>query len=60
MAFVKNGGKKGAALHALSTWIDDTEFFNYEALMNAVQSHKHADKLMKAIHKPVLNQLIFS
>ena len=52
--FTKNGGKKGAALNALSSWIDKTDFLNKEALLKAVNSHKHADKLMNAIQSSVL------
>ena len=54
-SFVKNGGKKGAALNALATWIDTTEHIDIQALIKAVRLHKHADKLMKTIEKPILN-----
>ena len=50
--FSKNGGKKGAALNALANWIDTTEYLDMEALIKAVSSHKHADKLLKAILMP--------
>ncbi len=53
--FIKNGGKKGAALNALSSWIDKTDFLDEQALLKAVNSHKHADKLLKAIQTTVLN-----
>ena len=52
--FTKNGGKKGAALNALSSWIDKTDFLNKEALLKAVNSHKHADKMMNSIQFSVL------
>ena len=52
--FTKNGGKKGAALNALSSWIDKTDFLNKEALLKVVNSHKHADKMMNSIQFSVL------
>ena len=50
-AFVKNGGKKGAALNALASWIDQTHYIDKNALLKAVNMHKHADKLLAAIPK---------
>ena len=52
-AFIKNGGKKGAALNALSFWLDKTDFLDKQALLKAVSSHKHAEKLMRAIQTTV-------
>ena len=52
--FLKNGGKKGAALNALATWINYTDYLNYDALIKAVNNHKHADKLMFALNNPAI------
>lgn len=53
-SFIKNGGKKGAALNALSCWLDKTDFLDKRALLKAVSSHKHAEKLMSAIQSAVI------
>lgn len=50
----KIASKKGAALNALSSWIDKTDFLDKQALIKAISSHKHADKLMNAIQSSVL------
>ncbi len=55
LTFIKHGGKKGAALNALSNWIDATSWLDKNALMKSVKSHKHANKLSNAIQHPVLN-----
>lgn len=52
-SFLKNAGKKGAALNALATWIEQTDFLDKRALTKAVSSHKHADKLIQAIQTPI-------
>lgn len=48
-AYVKNGGKKGAALNALASWIDQTHYLDKKALLKAINQHKHAYKLLAAI-----------
>ena len=52
-SFDKNAGKKGAALNALATWMEQTDFLDKQALVKAVSSHKHADKLIQAIQTPI-------
>ena len=52
-SFDKNAGKKGAALNALATWMKQTDFLDKQALVKAVSSHKHADKLIQAIQTPI-------
>jgi len=47
--YVKNGGKKGAALNALASWIDQTHYLDKNALLKAINQHKHADKLLAAM-----------
>ncbi len=47
--FIKNAGKKGAALHALSFWVNNSEFLKHEALLKAVKNHKYAEILVKAM-----------
>lgn len=54
-AFIKNAGKKGGALNALSTWMDKTNFLDKRALLKAVHSHKHSDKLLSAVQTAVLH-----
>jgi len=54
-SFIKNAGKKGAALNALSFWLDKTDFLDKQALFHAVSSHKHAEKLLNAIQTSVIN-----
>ena len=53
-SFIHNAGKKGAALNALSSWIDKTDFLDKQALLKAVSSHKHAEKLYSAIQTTVI------
>lgn len=53
-SFSKSAGKKGAALNALSTWINETDFIDEQALLKAVRSHKYAEKLLRAIQTTVL------
>jgi pyruvate/2-oxoacid:ferredoxin oxidoreductase beta subunit/Pyruvate/2-oxoacid:ferredoxin oxidoreductase gamma subunit len=48
-AYVKNGGKKGAALNALASWINQTHYLDKNALLKAINQHKHADKLLAAM-----------
>lgn len=52
--FSKNGGKKGAAINALAHWINTTEYLDFNALIQVINSHKYVDKLMKAIQAPVI------
>ena len=52
-SFDKNAGKKGAALNALATWMDQTNYLDKKALIKAVSSHKHAAKLIQAIQTPI-------
>ena len=53
LPFVKNAGKRGAALSALNKWIKDTGWINKSALLDAVSTHKHAESLNKAIETEV-------
>ena len=53
-SFSKNAGKKGAALNALFSWVDSTDFLEREALLKAISSHKHVEKLLNAIQTTVL------
>ncbi len=55
LTFIKHGSKKGAALNALSNWIDTTIWLDKNTLMKSVNSHKYANKLSNAIQHPVLN-----
>lgn len=52
-SFNKNAGKKGAALNALATWIEQTDFLDKQALSKAASFHKHAGKLIQAIQTPI-------
>jgi pyruvate/2-oxoacid:ferredoxin oxidoreductase beta subunit/Pyruvate/2-oxoacid:ferredoxin oxidoreductase gamma subunit len=45
-SFVKKGGKKGAALNALSHWVNNSGHIENKALIKAVNMHKYADKLI--------------
>ena len=49
-AFLKAGGKKGAALSALSYWIQESGILPIEALLQVVARHKYGAALQKAIH----------
>ena len=49
--FVKNAGKKGAAINALSYWIQKTKYLEIDALNKAVGSHKYAEILGKSIYR---------
>jgi 2-oxoglutarate ferredoxin oxidoreductase subunit beta len=49
LPFVKNAGKRGAALSALNQWIKDSGWIQKEALLEAVSTHKHAESLQRAI-----------
>jgi len=48
-AFFKVAGKKGAALSAVSYWIQETGVFPIAALEKVVAGHKYADSLLSAI-----------
>ncbi len=48
-AFIKNAGKKGAALSAVSYWIKESDVFPIEVLEKVVENHKYATSLKSAI-----------
>jgi len=56
--FRKLAGKKGAALCAIATWLDQEKAIPHEALLHAAQKHKHADKFIKAIRAGLTADLI--
>lgn len=47
--FQQVSGKRGAALSALSYWVDNSDVLTKEAFVSAVKKHKYADKLMMAL-----------
>ena len=47
--FIKKGGKKGAALSAVSYWIRKSGVMPIEALLKVVEKHKYASILQDAI-----------
>jgi pyruvate/2-oxoacid:ferredoxin oxidoreductase beta subunit/Pyruvate/2-oxoacid:ferredoxin oxidoreductase gamma subunit len=47
--FVKTNGKRGAALSAVSWWIDNYKKLEMDALIEMAKSHKHAEPLLKVI-----------
>lgn len=47
--FISKGGKKGAALSALSYWIRKSEVFPIEALLKVVENHKYASIFQETI-----------
>jgi pyruvate/2-oxoacid:ferredoxin oxidoreductase beta subunit len=47
--FLKEGGKKGAALSAISYWIQKSKIFPIEALLKVVEGSKYEDSLKSAI-----------
>ncbi len=47
--FLKEGGKKGAALGAISYWLDKSKIFPVEALLKVIEGSKYEDSLKKAI-----------
>lgn len=49
LPFVKNAGKRGAALSALNHWIKDSGWIQKGALLEAISTHKHAESLQRAI-----------
>jgi len=51
--FKKTGGLKGAALSAVTFWLQNNELLPIEALIEAINRHKHGEK-MKAIIDKVL------
>lgn len=48
--FFKKGGKKGAALSAVSHWMKTSGVLPVEALLKVVENHKYAESLQAAIH----------
>ena len=49
-SFFKNGGKKGAALSAVSHWMRESGALPIESLLKVVENHKHAASLIDAIN----------
>lgn len=47
--FLKEGGKKGAALSAISYWINKSKVFPIEALLKVVEGSKYEESLRSAI-----------
>jgi len=47
--FLKEGGKKGAALSAVSYWINESKVFPIEALLKVVEGSKYEESLRSAI-----------
>jgi Pyruvate/2-oxoacid:ferredoxin oxidoreductase gamma subunit len=47
--FHKQAGKKGAALAAVTCWLQDSGLLPIEALIEAAGRHKHADALIATI-----------
>ncbi len=47
--FLKEGGKKGAALSAVSYWIKESKVFPIEALLKVVEGSKYEESLNRAI-----------
>lgn len=47
--FNKMAGKKGAALCAISHWIEESGLMDINALKEAARRHKHSDDFLKAI-----------
>ncbi|PHS51648.1 MAG: hypothetical protein COB01_09805 [Lutibacter sp.] len=47
--FIKKGGKKGAALSAVSYWIRKSRVIPIEALLKVVENHKYESTLQHAI-----------
>ena len=59
--FLKVGGKKGAALSAVSYWVKETGVFPVEALFKVVESSKYAMPLQKAIQSAEeLREVVYS
>ena len=50
LPFVLKAGKRGAALSAIHYWLEETGWFEKEALIDAVSSHKHAESLIRAMN----------
>ena len=48
-AFLKEGGKKGAALSAISYWIQKSNVFPIDALLKVVEGSKYEESLKSAI-----------
>lgn len=47
--FLKEGGKRGAALSAVAYWINETQAISIEALLKIVEGHKYEKSLQSAI-----------
>ena len=47
--FIKEGGKKGAALSAVAYWVKESGIFPVESLLEVVKNSKYADALINAI-----------
>ena len=49
--FIGSGGKKGAALAAITTWLENSGILNTEALLEVDGQSKYADKLKAIIER---------
>lgn len=49
--FVRNAGKRGAALAALAYWLKNSTLIDVDALKKAVSTHKYSKVLLEAIDK---------
>ena len=59
--FLKAGGKKGAALSAVSYWVKESGVFPIEALFKVVEDSKYAAPLQKAIKSAgKLREVVYS
>jgi len=48
-SFLKQAGKRGAAFSAVSYWVKNSGIIPMEALLKAVEDHKHKDTLIETI-----------